>query len=681
MAGYPERQVSTHDLSRADSFQEPLLRTHIAAFSLILLGSGNLLFAQGRGGGAAAAAAQAAPATTPGVVGREFVRENYTKFEYRSPMRDGVKLFTSVYVPKDVFTDAKTYPFMLQRTGYNVAPYGIDQYRATLGPSDLFAREKFIFVYQDSRGRYLSEGDYVVIRPHKPVKNGPKDTDESTDTWDTVDWLVKHVPGNSGKVGMYGISQPGFYATAGMIDAHPALVAVAPQAPVTDYYMGDDSYHNGAFMLAHRFNFYMGFRAREGEPETPQPTLPFQFGTPDGYEFFLDLGSIANADEKYFKHKQPLWNLNVDHTTYDETWQSRAIWKYLKNIKPAVMLVGGWYDTEDPQGLLRQHDFMEKNGPPAVDMLVMGPWNHGGFARGDGDRLGNVNFGSKTGVYYREKIELPFFLYWLKGRGDGKFPRAYVFQTGMNQWRKFDVWPPASAKTSTVYLDAKGKLAWQQPAQAAFDEYVSDPNKPVPYVGSLIATRVLNSYMTEDQRFAATRPDVLVYKSEVLDHDVNVFGPLSVDLKVSTTGTDSDFVVKFIDVYPGDVPDYNAPAAAGPAGAGPGAAPASTLGGYQQLVRGEPFRGKFRKSFEKPVPFEPGKPDRITFALPDVAHTFRAGHRIMVQIQSSWFPLNDRNPQKFMDIPKALSTDFVKATQRIYFGGADGSKISFRVEE
>jgi putative CocE/NonD family hydrolase len=614
----------------------------------------------------APAFSQGSPSPQPALpVNRDFVREYYTKFEYRIPMRDGVKLFTSVYVPKDAFTDGKAYPMMLQRTGYSVAPYGIDQYRASLGPSDLFAREKFIFVYQDVRGRYLSEGDYVVIRPHKPVRNG-RDTDESTDTWDTIDWLVKNVPGNSGKAGMYGISQPGFYATAGMIDAHPALVAVSPQAPVTDYYMGDDSYHNGAFMLAHRFNFYMGFREREGDPEVPRPALPFQFGTPDGYSFFLEMGSIANADEKYFRHRQPLWNLNIDHTTYDEVWQSRAIWKYLKNIKPAVMLVGGWYDTEDPQGLLRQHDFMEKNNPPAVDMLVMGPWNHGGFAHMDGDRLGNISFGSKTSFYYREKIELPFFLHYLKGRGDGKFPKAYVFQTGVNQWRKFDAWPPAGAKPVTVYLDAGGKLAWQQPAQPSFDEYVSDPNKPVPYIGGVVGTHILNTYMTEDQRFAAMRPDVLVYKSEVLEHDVNVFGPISVDLKVSTSGTDSDFDVKIIDVYPGDAPDYNTP-------------PGAPMGGYQQLVRGEPFRGKFRKSFAKPVPFEPGKPDRITFALPDIAHTFRTGHRIMVQIQSTWFPLNDRNPQKFMDIPKALSTDFVKATERVYFGGPEGSGITFQV--
>jgi putative CocE/NonD family hydrolase len=635
-----------------------------------------LSFAQGR----VASASEAEAAATAAAARAAFIRENYTKFEYRIAMRDGAKLFTSVFVPKDVFSDGHTYPILMQRTGYSVAPYGVDQYRPNLGPSDLFEREKFIFAYQDVRGRFMSEGDFVTIRPHKPVKNGPKDTDESTDTYDTVEWLVKHVPGNTGKVGMWGVSQPGFYATAGMIDAHPALVAVAPQAPVTDYYMGDDVYHNGAFMLAHRFSFYMGFRNREGDPAPPPRMLPFDFGTPDGYDFYLSLGSLANADEKYFKHKQPMWNMNIDHTAYDEEWQSRAIWKYLKGIKPAVMLVGGWYDTEDPQGLLRQFDFMEKNTPPA-DMLVMGPWNHGGFARGDGDRLGNINFGSKTGPYYREHIEFPFFLYYLKGRGDGKFPKAWVFQTGMNQWRRFDAWPPREAQPADVFLAAHGKLAWSRPVDAGFEEYLSDPYKPVPYVDH-IAQRILNTYMTEDQRFAATRPDVLVFQTEPLDHDVPVFGPIQVDLKVSTSGTDSDFDVKVIDVFPGDYPDYNNPAPA----AAPGMAPlapvnTSAMGGYQELIRGEPFRGKFRKSFEKPVPFEPSKPDRITFYLPDIAHTWRPGHRIMVQVQSSWFPLTDRNPQKFIEIPKAPSNDFQKAFERVYFGGADGSKIQLRVME
>jgi putative CocE/NonD family hydrolase len=598
------------------------------------------------------------------------VRETYTKFEYRIPMRDGARLFTSVYIPKDAFSDLHTYPIMLMRTPYSVGPYGEDQYRAALGPSEFFEKEKFIFAYQDVRGRYMSEGEHVTIRPQIPHK-GPKDVDESTDAWDTIDWLVKHVPGNTGKVGMWGISQPGFYATAGMIDAHPALVAVSPQAPVTDYYMGDDDYHNGAFMLAANFGFYMGFRPRDGEPAPPKTAAPFDYGTPDGYEFYLNMGSLADADATYFKHQQPYWTEHTTHTTYDDTWQSRAIWKYLKGIRPAVMLVGGWYDTEDPQGVLRQFDFMEKNSPPATGMLVMGPWNHGGFARGDGDRLGNISFGSKTALFYREHIELPFFLYHLKGKGEGKFPKAYLFQTGLNQWRQFETWPPRESKTAELFLDSKGALAWQRPATAGFEEYVSDPNKPVPYVPT-ISLNMSNTYMTEDQRFAASRTDVLVYKTAPLDHDVTICGPIKVDLKVSTSGTDSDFVVKVIDVFPGDFPDYSEPAPAG--------VYRVPLGGYQQLVRGEPFRGKFRKSFEKPVPFEPGKPDRIAFDLPDTAHTFRTGHRIMIQVQSSWFPLTDRNPQKFMDIPKALPTDFVKATQRVYSGGTDGSRIEFRIE-
>jgi hypothetical protein len=608
-------------------------------------------------------------------LGSAYVRENYTKFEYRVPMRDGVKLFTSVYVPKDIFTDNRTYPIMMTRTPYTVRPYGADQYRDNLGPSDLFAREKFIFVYQDVRGRYMSEGEFVNIRPHKPVKNGPQDTDESTDTYDTIDWLVKHVPGNSGKVGLWGISQPGFYASAGMIDAHPALVAVSPQAPVTDYYLGDDNFHNGAFMLAANFGFYLGFVPRLGEPAPPPLPVPFAFGTPDGYEFFLNMGSLANADEKYFHHKNPYWIQNLEHTAYDELWQSRSIWKHLKAIKPAVMLVGGWFDAEDLQGPLRTFEFMEKNSPPPVNMLVMGPWTHGGFARGDGEQVGNVHFGVKTGVYFRERIEFPFFLYHLKGKGDGQFPKAWVFETGANQWRRFDAWPPKMAEPKTLFLDARGRLSWQQPETQSFAEYISDPAKPVPYMGRVVMG-MRPDYMTDDQRFAASRTDVLVFQTPPLDGDVTIFGPLAVDLKVATTGTDSDFVVKLVDVYPGDYPDYIPPAAAP---APPPNPPAVPMGGYQQLVRGEPFRGKFRRGFEKPVPFEPGKPDHIAFRMPDVAHTFRQGHRIMVQIQSSWFPLTDRNPQKFMEIPKALAADFVKATEHVYFGGTDGSRIHLSI--
>ncbi|HEX4748961.1 MAG TPA: CocE/NonD family hydrolase [Bryobacteraceae bacterium] len=622
-----------------------------------------------------------APASRSGdapQVNMSYVRENYSKYEYKLRMRDGVKLFTAVYIPKDVAAEGKSYPILMVRTPYNVAPYGEDKFPNTLGPSPLFTREKFIFVYQDVRGRYMSEGDFTIARPQKPVKRGPQDTDESTDAYDTIDWLVKNIPGNTGKVGIWGVSQPGFFATASLIDSHPALVAVSPQAPVTDYYLGDDVYHNGAFMLAARFNMYQGFRPRGEEPTPPVPALPFDYGTPDGYDFYLTLGTLANAEEKYFKHAQPYWDMNVQNTTYNDFWQARSVWKYLKNVKPAVMVVGGWYDQEDPQGLFRQYYQLKKESPETEYMLVAGPWVHGGFASGDGDRVGNVSFGSKTAVYYREKIEFPFFMHYLKGHEMGKMPRAWVFETGVNQWRKYDQWPPNNAKRTSVFFSDKGKLAWEAQAQPAFDEYISDPNKPVPYIGYILPG-VRYDYMTEDQRFAASRTDVLVYKTERLEHDVTVSGPITVDLKVSTSGTDSDFDVKVIDVFPANYPNYDAPAN-GPA-PNPRTLPASSvqIGGYEELIRGEPFRGKYRKSLSKPAPFEPGRPERITFQMPDVLHTFRAGHRIMVQVQSSWFPLTDRNPQKFVDIPNALLTDFVKATEHVYLGGADGSKLDVLV--
>jgi putative CocE/NonD family hydrolase len=620
--------------------------------------------------------AQTPPKTAPTIPepSAAFVRETYSKFEYKIPMRDGIKLFTEVYIPKDAATDGKTYPILFERTPYSVAPYGIDEFPANVGPSPLFAHEKFIFVYQDVRGRYMSEGDFTIVRPQIPVKKGPKDIDESTDAYDSIDWLVKNIAGNNGKVGIWGISQPGFFATAALIDSHPALLAVSPQAPVTDYYLGDDVYHNGAFMLAARFSMYTGFRPRGDEPAPPQPALPFDFGTPDGYDFYLSMGTLANADELYLKHANPYWEMNVKNSSYNDFWQARSVWKYLTNVKPAVMLVGGWYDQEDREGLFRQFNFMAKNSPATSDLLVVGPWVHGGFARGDGDRVGNVTFGSKTALYFRESIEFPFFMHYLKGKEVGALPKAWVFQTGVNQWRKFPEWPPKGVTPTDLFLDEKGKIAWSAPAAKSVDEYISDPAKPVPYIGHVLMG-IRYDFMTEDQRFAATRPDVLVYKSEVLDHDVTVAGPITVDLKVSTTGTDSDFDVKLIDVFPGKYPDYDAKP--GEAPANPRALPASAiqLGGYQELIRGEPFRGKYRKSFSEPIPFKPGEPARITFQMSDVMHTFRAGHRIMVQVQSSWFPLTDRNPQKFEEIPNALSADFVKATERVYLGGADGSKI------
>ncbi len=589
--------------------------------------------------------------------GLEFIKSHYTKYEFQIPMRDGKRLFTSVYVPKDT---AETYPIMLTRTPYNVGPYGVENYKTSLGPSDRFGREQFIFVYQDVRGRYMSEGDFVNMTPHRPVKRGPQDTDESTDTYDTIEWLVHHVPNNNGKVGMWGISYPGFYTSAGIIDAHPALVAASPQAPIADWFIGDDFHHNGTLYLPHMFRFFSGF----GHPR-PVPTLPPPAGTPanaltpqDGYSFFLGLGPLSNVNEKYFKNDVPFWTEMTQHATYDEYWQARDLRRHLKNIKPAVMTVGGWFDAEDLFGALNTYKEIEKNSPGANNMLVMGPWFHGGWSRSDGDSLGRVQFGSKTSVFYRDEIEFPFFNHWLKGKEDPKLPEAFVFETGTNQWRREDAWPPKDARQKMLYLQADGRLGFDSPKSGTeFDEYVSDPAKPVPYIGGQ-APGMTREHMVEDQRFASSRTDVLTYQTEALESDVTFAGPLTASLLVSTSGTDSDWVVKLIDVYPEDYPDPDP----NPTGI--------HMGGYQQLVRGEAMRGKFRNSFSKPEPFTPGKMEKVEWVMPDIDHVFRRGHRIMVQVQSSWFPLVDRNPQKFVDIYNAKLTDFVKATERVYRGSA-----------
>jgi len=604
----------------------------------------------------------------------EYTRAHYTKYDFRIPMRDGVRLFTTVYVPKD---DSQTYPILMKRTPYSISPYGIDNYKPVLGPSESFEKERFIFVYQDVRGRHLSEGKFVDMPFHKAPFSGPIDTDESTDTYDTIDWLIKHVPNNNRKVGIWGISYPGFFAAFSLIDSHPALKAVSPQAPVIDNANGDDVYHNGAFFLAANFGFYTSFKPREGGPSRPQRFIRFNFGTPDQYDFYLRMGPLTHANEIYLKNENTYWNDILRHPTYDEFWQVRNLAQYIRNIKPAVLIVGGWFDAEDLAGPLRLFCAAEKNKASAPVTLVMGPWSHGGWADMDGDKLGNVDFGSKTGKFYRENIELPFFVYHLKDKGnglkaslEGSIPKAWLFETGTNQWRRFDAWPPGEARERTLYLGQEGTLSFE-PApvtDAGFDEYISDPKRPVPVIGH-IGKGMPFDYMTEDQRFASRRTDVLVYKTKPLGHDITIAGPITPVLKVSTSGTDSDFVVKLIDVYPNDYPNPDP----NPAGI--------HMAGYEQLVRGEPFRGKFRKSLEKPEPFPPGQPEKIEFVMPDVFHTFRPGHRIMVQIQSSLFPLTDRNPQKFLNIPTAKPSDFVKAVERVYRGGKEGSRIRVMVLE
>jgi putative CocE/NonD family hydrolase len=592
----------------------------------------------------------AAVAALPGQ-GLEFVRANYTKYEYKIPMRDGVRLFTAVYVPKDT---AEKWPILMNRTPYSVAPYGADQYRPNLGPSEKFAREKFIFVYQDVRGRYQSEGKWVEMTPHRPAKQSAKDVDESTDTYDTVDWLIKNLPNHNGRVGTWGISYPGFYAAAGMIDAHPAHKAASPQAPVTDLYMGDDAYHNGALMLAANFGFYQAFKPHT-EPTMPDPNRRSAFPSPDGYDNYLRGGTLTRLTEKYFKEANPYWLGMLAHPAYDEFWKSRNISAHMANIKPAVLTVGGWFDAEDAQGPLTIYRQVQKGGPPeAGNHLVMGPWTHGQWSRGDGDKVGDISFHQKTSAWYRDDVEYPFFQFHLKQKGEGKFPAAWAFETGTNIWRTYDQWPPKPAVNKRLYLRAGGKLSFDPPGEAeAFDEYLADPAKPVPYVG-FITPGMAGGYMTSDQRHAARRPDVLVYETDELEADVTIAGPVSPELFVSSTGTDADFVVKLVDVYPGDYPNPDP----NPTGV--------QMGGYQQLVRGEPFRARYRNGFEKAEALAPGKRERIAFSMPDVLHTFRRGHRIMIHIQSSWFPLTDRNPQKFVPIAEAKDTDFQKATHRVY---------------
>ena len=571
-------------------------------------------------------------------------------------MRDGVKLFTSVYVPKD---KSQQYPILLNRTPYSVRPYGPD-YKESIGPSELVAKEGYIIVYQDVRGRFMSEGEFMDVRPHNPKKSKPADVDESSDAYDTIEWLLKNVSGNNGRVGMWGISYPGFYAAMGMIDAHPALKAVSPQAPIADWFIGDDFHHNGTLFLPHAFNFYNGFgRARQGP--TQQYPSGISHGTPDGYKFFLEMGSLANANEKYFKGQVEFWNHLMAHPNYDEFWQARNTRPHLRNIKPAVMTVGGWYDAEDLFGALETYKSTERQSPGAHNILVMGPWFHGGWARSDGDRLGAARFNSTTSLFYRENIELPFFNHYLKGKGSLTLPEAYVFETGSNRWRTYGEWPPKQTRVETLYFGPEGSLGFGAPVRpaAAFDEYVSDPAKPVPFIDE-VEIGMTREYMVEDQRFASRRPDVLTYQTEVLNEDVTLAGPITASLFVSTSGTDSDFIVKVIDVYPDDalVNDEGA-----------------KMGGYQMLVRGEPFRARFRKSYSRPEPMRPNQVEKVEFALPDVNHTFLKGHRIMVQIQSTWFPLVDRNPQKFVDIRKAKPSDFQKAVQRVYRSSAYPSHI------
>jgi len=580
-----------------------------------------------------------------------FIRESYDKQEVQIPMRDGVRLFTAIYTPRD---RSRSYPILLRRTPYSVAPYGDTVYPTTLAPSETMTREGYIVVFQDVRGTYMSEGTFRNMTPHLDRKSGPQDVDESSDTWDTVEWLLANVPNNNGRVGMWGISYPGFYAAVGMIDAHPGLVAVSPQAPIADWWY-DDFHHHGAFFLPHAFNFLSSFGVARPEPTT-QRSARFDHGTPDGYAFFLEMGPLMNANELHLNHRIAFWDSILAHPNYDSFWQARNLLPHLRNVSPAVLTVGGWFDAEDLYGPLNIYRAVEAMNPDVFNALVMGPWAHGGWARGEGASLGNVTFGSLTSPFYQDSIEAVFFRHFLKGEGENTLPEAYVFETGANRWRTFPDWPPAEAEEAFLYFREGGGLSFEAPAAAgrAFDEWVSDPARPVPYTQD-IAIGMTREYMTDDQRFAARRPDVAVYRTEPLAEDMTLVGPLVGELWVSTSGTDSDWVVKLVDVFPPDAPDHE------------GLPPGMRMGGYQMMVRSEVIRGRFRNSHESPEPFVSDAPTRVRLPLQDVLHTFRAGHRIMIQVQSTWFPLVDRNPQTFVEnIYLAREGDFQAETQRLF---------------
>ena len=593
---------------------------------------------------------------------------NYQKKELYIPMRDGVKLFTSFYIPKD---GSEKHPFLLTRTPYSCAPYGEDKFVPIWTSYKMqYAKEGYIFVSQDVRGRYMSEGVFEDVRPFNKNKSG-KVIDEASDTYDAVDWMVKNISNNNGNVGVFGTSYPGFYSTQAALSGHPAVKAVSPQAPVTDWFIGDDFHHNGAFFQTDAFRFYPTF----GKPH-PVPTKDYGpgFTSPvkDNYEFFLRAGSLKNLSAM-IGDSIKFWHEMMNHPNYDAWWQARNARVGLYNVKPAMLWVGGLFDAEDCWGAWNCFKATEKQSPQTNNKIVMGPWYHGQWSR-EGSYLGNVQFASNTSAYYQQNLEVPFFQYYLKNKGSvSDIKKATIFFTGENNWKEFDSWPARNVANTRIFIGANETLSFTEKpvVKPAFYEYVSDPAKPVPYTED-VHNRRTREYMTDDQRFASRRTDVLTFEMDVLAEDLTLAGPVIANLLTSISTTDADFVVKLIDVFP-DTFNYASNALV--AAAAPNTYP---MGGYQMLVRGEIMRGKFRNSFSIPQAFVPNVATSVKFELPDVAHTFKKGHRLMIQVQSSWFPLADRNPQKFTDIYKADLSDFQKATVRI-FSGSNGSYFTLPI--
>ena len=596
-----------------------------------------------------------------------YAREHYVKTEFRIPMRDGAKLYTVVYAPKDA--DRVRYPIMLNRTPYSAGPYGPGQYRRRIAQNGAMLREGYIFVIQDVRGRYLSEGTFEDVRPATEKHPTKKDVDEGTDTFDTIEYLTKKGLKNNGRVGQWGISYPGFYTTVGLLSRHPALKASSPQAPVTDWFW-DDDHHNGAYFLTGTMGFWNNFGMPRPQPLAHYPDGP-QMGTSDGYAFYQRLGSLKNIDANYFHGQYKHWTDLTQHPNYDAFWQARNPRPHLHDLKTAVLTVGGFNDAEDLFGALNTYRAIEQQNPGLPNRLVMGPWVHGGWAGSTGEMVGNVAYGPSPSLWFQENVEAPFFKSYLKDDKPtvaAQLPEATVFESGTNRWRTFDAWPPKQAQDRMLYFQPGGKISFDKPAAGAeFDQFLSDPAHPVPYTEAT-APSMTREYMTDDQRFASRRPDVLTYQTDALTAPLTLAGPIQALLQVATTGSDADWVVKIIDVYPDNTPDN------------PRTAPNVHLGGYQQLVRSEVMRGRFRNSFSQPEPFVPGQVTPVPFTVQDLMHTFQPGHRLMVQVQSTWFPLVDRNPQKYVDnIYEANEADFQSATHRLYHSPAHASQLAVKV--
>lgn len=586
-----------------------------------------------------------------------YMRERYEKFEYQIPMRDGIKLFTVVYMPKD---KSKAYPVLMNRTCYNASNYA--NYQTFGHPSHYLVDDGYILVFQDVRGRYMSQGQFNNMTPNIPGNNpkNKKDIDESSDTWDSIEWMIKNLKGNNGRVGIYGISYPGFYSAAALPDAHPALKAVSPQAPISDFFF-DDFHHMGAYLQSYTAAFAVfGYQKKnETKEDWFEDELMRFYNVPakDAYNFHLKLGPLKNITEKYH-YDNFFWQQITDHPNYDTFWQKRNILPHLNNIKPAVLTVGGWFDAEDLYGPLHIYKTIEKTTPGAKNTIVMGPWAHGGWAWEAGKTTHNhIYFGDSISTFFQKQIERNFFAHYLKDDGKDELPEAYMFDTGKKEWEKFDQWPPKEIPPLQLYFGENGRLSVNKPLDETKSfEYTSDPAKPVPYTSQTEGlTFTPRNFMSDDQREASRRPDVLTFETDTLTDEITAAGEILAKLKVAMTGTDADFIVKLIDVYPDNTPNFDH----NPKNI--------VMGGYQQLVRSEVFRGRFRNSFENPEPFKPGEITDVNVPLQDVLHTFKKGHKIMIQIHSTWFPYIDRNPQQYVEnIYKATEKDFIKSTIKVY---------------